>query len=209
MAAFETLNDIYSQPTRDIVAESEDLIGQMKSSASRSEGVTNEILAIGGSTLSTLQEQGQKIKTLQPKLDEIDDHLHEGEAETRKIKSIFGYVRNIFCERKKGLKKRPKVAESRPVAISMQETIPKSSPVISPPVSMDIFSHLSLDAQQGIVDTDETIDRVGKNLDAISEIAKEMGKEINDHNRHLKSTSVHLSSTNRRVEKSSRRIRKM
>ena len=207
----------------DIIAEAEQIVDESLQSTERSLRLTHQIRELGFSTLAQLQDQGEKLRHVQEGVIQINADLKQGERELRSISSIGGAIMNSMTSRPENYKyrhinqKKNVVGEiSAEDALRYQLDDPHRSLAGS---SADAYStrqmlrdgafdQLSAGAQHSMLRTEDNLDEISAALDDISMMSKQMGAEIQEHNRMLEELGPAVARTTERTKRAANKTRR-
>lgn len=227
-----------SKPTRfedyekvaleDIIAESEGIVDESLESTERSLRVAAQIRELGFTTLSQLQEQGDKLRSVQDGVIRINADLKQGERELRSISSIGGAIYNSMTSRPEDYKYRHinvkknnidtagEISAEDALRYQLDDPHRKKKKATLDPDSYGTrqmirdghFDHLSAEAQTKMTRTEDNLDALSSALDDIALMSRQMGAEIAEHNRMLEELGPAVQRTTERTKKASNKTRR-
>src|SRR3989338_4154792 len=207
----------------DIIAESEQIVDESPHSTERSLRMAAQIRELGFTTLAQRQEQGEKLRNVQEGVIQINADLRQGERELRSISSLGGAIVNSMTSRPDGKKYRHINTKKNQISdelcaedsLRLQLDDPhrvvagSSSDAYSPRAMLKegAFDHLSADAQHAMSQTEDNLDAISSALDDIASMSKQMGAEIQEHNRMLEELAPAVARTTERTKKAANKTR--
>ncbi|XWV24959.1 synaptosomal-associated protein [Tupanvirus deep ocean] len=149
--------------------------------------VSYETEGIAADTLGELADQGDRLKNLHGKLDNIDKNQYQANRYLNVISSIGGYIRNSFS------KPAPSPTATKYV---VQDTNTSSNKIQNIQFNKQIKQTTKIQNE-----TDELLDELSLSLGRLKEMGNHMSTEINNHNKILEDLNERVDKTNHGMKK--------
>jgi len=223
--------DAKDRTAEELIQDSESIVDDSWESAQRSLKMAENTRGIGADTLDMLNGQGEQIRRVQERADNIDDLQNQAQRHMRAINGIQGVVTNKFTRQKKGkdgvktgdkkiskLRKEREHDRAHEKGDSDEEIETESrfqrhlrhknddkGDRVADMYKAD-FTMLSEEHQDKIKKTDQALDAIGNLMDDMKVMALEMGDELDDHNERLKILDGSVTRANTRMKNTNTKI---
>ncbi|VDP11971.1 unnamed protein product [Soboliphyme baturini] len=218
---FDDLN-CYEQQIESTLQESLESTG-------RSLRILQESEDIGINTATDLVEQGEKLRNVDTKLDEIHESTKQTQRHLNNVKSIFGGIKNYFSRDKdKGRKSssqvptagmsRDKKLESTVDRLKSDSTVPYGDTYQNGYSSRSASGTLSETSKAAIAGTrwgemddeiENNLDLMGNSLQRLKELGLALGSEVDQQNQLLDRVANKAEKTNLIVEGQNKQMKKI
>jgi synaptosomal-associated protein 29 len=163
----------------DIINETDDVVDLMFESTERSKRLITETKNIANLTTDKMVNQGEKLRSVEEKIFELNIELKEGERQLRSIKSVFGQMYNSMKSDKVNSKYKPlSRKELEKYSITIENTEFGSDKLIKE----GYFDHLSKDTLKKITQSEQNLQFINSSIAELKQIAINLGREIDEQN---------------------------
>jgi len=212
--------------TQAMIYESERLADESMASVNRSLKMVENSKQLGVDTLDGLHRQGEQIRNIQADVDDINYMQNRADRHMRGISSVGGAIANKFTpkfEKSRDHNRKADKEYDKSRKGKLKERVQEEKQTVKEEVKRNKYdwrkggkaktemykedvSLLSEAHQQKVEQTDRVLDQIGDGLLVLKEIARDMGDEIEDHNRRLEQLNGDMREANVRMSSQNRRI---